>query len=234
MRQGARHGDRNIAGTCFGPSLIAGASSHGPAPEALRVIERLSHSGPRPKPDIAEVRRCYKDSRRPLLAPLADVESVVHVRSGPHNSPPLWIIRPAGFTPGLARPGLVYLHGGGWTVGDFETYEPFCRQLANALGAVIVFVEYRLAPEHPFPAAYEDARIALQWVVRNSAWLGIDPARVGIGGDSAGGNLAAAIALEERDASTRLWLQLLLYPCLDLTACLELASRVRGRVSADP
>ncbi len=200
--------------------LIAGASDDSPAPDALRVIERLTHRDPTPSSDPAEMRRRYTESRRPLLAPLEPVESVVHIRPGVPDVPSLSVIRPANYPAGELLPCLVYLHGGGWTVGDFETYEPFCRQLANALGAVVVFVHYRLAPEHPFPAAYDDTQKALHWVAQNHAELDIDPARIGIGGDSSGGNLAAAACLAARNRGTRLWAQVLLYPCLDLTACM--------------
>jgi acetyl esterase len=212
------HGEGGVQRPRF--RLIAGARGGDPATEALRVIEQLMHRGPKPSSDLADVRRRYTESRRPLLTPLEPVESIVHVRPSASGIPPLSIIRPAAYTSGELRPCLVYLHGGGWTVGDFETYEPLCRQLANALGAVVVFVHYRLAPEHPFPAAYDDAQQAFHWVGRNHAWLGVDPERIAIGGDSSGGNLAAAAALAMREHGVRLWAQILLYPALDMTACM--------------
>lgn len=191
-----------------------------PAASALRAIELLSHRGPWPSRDLAEVRRRYTQSRKPLLAPAPAVESIIHIRSD--DVRPLTVIRPEGQASGALLPAIVYLHGGGWTVGSLETYEPLCRQLANATGCVVVYVGYRLAPEHPFPAAFDDARQALRFVHDNYAWLGIDPHRVGIGGDSAGGNLAAAAALAERndDSACRPAFQLLIYPCLDMMACM--------------
>lgn len=109
--------------------------------------------------------------------------------------------------------GLVYFHGGGFVIGDLETHDDFMRRLCAASGVPIVAVDYRLAPEHPFPAAHDDALAATRWVIDNGAGLGIDPARVAVGGCSAGGNLAACMALEFRDDPARkLAFQLLLYP----------------------
>jgi acetyl esterase len=105
--------------------------------------------------------------------------------------------------PGAGRaplPGLVYLHGGGWVVGDLDTHDAVCATLAVAAGCRVISVDYRLAPEHPFPAPVDDAWAAFQDVVRRAGELALDPARVGIGGDSAGGNLSAAVALLARDA----------------------------------
>jgi acetyl esterase len=107
-------------------------------------------------------------------------------------------------------------------LGSLATYEPFCRQLANACNMILVWVEYRLAPEAPFPAAYEDTLAAWRWVQENYRELGADPARIMIGGDSAGGNLAAAAALRLRsDMGIQPWRQILLYPCLDMSASLS-------------
>jgi acetyl esterase len=193
-----------------------------PSAAALRVIERLSNKGPRPATNATDVRRRYAASRRPFLASIEPVESVIHVRPPIDRSPPITVIRPLGKVSGAPLPAIVYFHGGGWTVGDLSTYEPLCRQLANASGCVVVYVEYRLAPEHPFPAAFEDGRNALRWLRENFEWLGIDPDRMGVGGDSSGGNLAAAICLAERNERTRHVpaFQLLLYPSLDMTACM--------------
>ena len=192
-----------------------------PSPAALRVIEQLTHRGPRPSGDIEEVRRRYEESRRPLLAPLEDVDSLFQALPRAGEGPSVHVIRPKG-SAGRLVPAIVYLHGGGWTVGTFEIYEPLCRQLANATGSVVIYVRYRLAPEHPFPAAFEDTRKALAWVHANHRWLGIDPARIGIAGDSSGGNLTAAVSLAERNDRSphRPRFQILLYPCLDMRACM--------------
>ncbi|HEX2080723.1 MAG TPA: alpha/beta hydrolase [Longimicrobium sp.] len=112
------------------------------------------------------------------------------------------------------QPLTVYLHGGGFTIGDLDTHDEPCRILCRHGGVHVLSVEYRLAPEHPFPAALEDAYAALRWAQAHAAELGADPARVAIGGDSAGGNLAAVIALQARDDAPPA-AQLLIYPAVD-------------------
>lgn len=175
----------------------------------------------RPGDDLAAIRRHYNISRRQFLSELEPVESVVHIHPAGSLAPRLTVIRPYGFKQGDRLPVLVFLHGGGWTLGSLATYEPLCRALANACNMVLVWVEYRLAPEAPFPAAYDDTLAAWRWVQDNYRELGADPARIMIGGDSAGGNLAAAAALALRgQAGIQPWRQVLLYPCLDLSASL--------------
>lgn len=116
-------------------------------------------------------------------------------------------------------PVMLWLHGGGWTLGDVELYDPLCRAMANASGAAILSLDYRLAPEHPFPAAVEDAGFALDWLAARAGDLGLDAQRVAIGGDSAGGNLAAVTAIAARDAG---WPHLqhlcLVYPATDMVS----------------
>jgi acetyl esterase len=115
-------------------------------------------------------------------------------------------------------PVVVYYHGGGWVLGGIDSHDGTCRALANASGATVVSVDYRLAPEHPFPAAVDDAWAALEWVAANGTELGADPARLAVAGDSAGGNLAAVVALQARDAGApALRGQLLVYPVTDAT-----------------
>ncbi len=114
---------------------------------------------------------------------------------------------------------LLFCHGGGWVMGDLDTHDGLCRQIANLAACQVIAVDYRLAPEHPFPAAVDDAATALRWVVAHATELGIDPARIAVGGDSAGGNLAAVLALMGRDGTLPApCFQLLLYPATDL-AC---------------
>lgn len=109
--------------------------------------------------------------------------------------------------------GLVYFHGGGFVVGDLETHDDFMRRLCAASGVRVLAIDYRLAPEHPFPAAHDDALAATCWAFDHAAEIGFDPARIAVGGCSAGGNLAACMALELRDDPVRrLAFQLLLYP----------------------
>ncbi len=123
------------------------------------------------------------------------------------------LYHPEGQTP---RPALVYLHGSGWIYGDLEMSDTLCRRLARVSGATVVAPDYRLAPEHPYPAALEDVAATLDWVVSEADDLGIDPTRVAIGGESAGGNLAAAAALGARDrGGPALAFQLLICPIVD-------------------
>ena len=133
--------------------------------------------------------------------------------AGPGGDVPVRIYRPSAERP---QPALVYFHGGGWAVGSVATHDGYCRALCNAAGVAIVSVDYRLAPEHPFPAAADDAYATLLGVARLSSDWGIDVSRLAVGGDSAGGNLAAAAALMARDrGGPPLALQLLIYPVTD-------------------
>jgi acetyl esterase len=132
---------------------------------------------------------------------------------GPGGEIPVRIYRPEGRAP---FPALVYFHGGGWVIGGIETHDGSCRDLANRIGCVVVSVEYRLAPESRFPAAAEDCYAATQWVAAHAAELGVDAKRIAVGGDSAGGNLAAVVALMARDRrGPALRHQLLIYPVTD-------------------
>ena len=109
-------------------------------------------------------------------------------------------------------PALVYLHGGGWTIGDLDTHDVLCRSLCLQADVVVVSVDYRMGPEHKFPAAFEDAVAAFEWTVKNANPLGIDAKRIAIGGDSAGGNLTAAACLQLRTHTVQPAFQLLIYP----------------------
>jgi acetyl esterase len=116
------------------------------------------------------------------------------------------------------RPALVYFHGGGFVFGNLDTHDAVCRALAKASGAVVVAVDYRLAPEHKFPAAVDDSYAATKWVAANAERLGIDASRIAVGGDSAGGNLATVIAMRCRDAGgPALAAQVLIYPVTDVS-----------------
>ena len=119
-------------------------------------------------------------------------------------------------------PAIVFFHGGGWTLGQIETYDIPCRLFAKASGSIIVSVDYRLAPEHPFPQGLEDCYTATQWVFDHAIGLHIDEKRIAVGGDSAGGNLAAAVTLLAKDRGMpSIWRQILLYPAVDVLQSIE-------------
>ena len=132
---------------------------------------------------------------------------------GPAGMIPIRIYTPEGRPPmGL----LVYFHGGGWVLGDLKSHDGVCRALANGAGCVVVSVDYRLAPEHRFPAGLDDCYAATKWAAENAESIGGDAARLAVGGDSAGGNLAAAVAMMSRDQNgPAIRLQLLFYPVTD-------------------
>ena len=147
--------------------------------------------------------------------PLASVANRVFV--GPSEHLKVRIYRPREVT--TPSPALVYFHGGGWVVGNLESHDHLCRYLAAQAQVVVIAVDYRLAPEHKFPAAFEDCLAAVRWVAASAEELAIDAKRLAVGGDSAGGSLAAATALAVRDEGwPMLRLQLLLYPSTDFTA----------------
>lgn len=130
---------------------------------------------------------------------------------GPGGDLPVRTYRPDAEEP----PTLVFYHGGGWVLGTLDSADDICRELAGRAGCFVVSVDYRLAPEHPFPAALDDAFAALRWAADHAGDLGADPDRLGVGGTSAGGNLAAATTLRARDSGPDLDGQFLLYPITD-------------------
>jgi acetyl esterase/lipase len=187
-------------------------------PKARRFLEQqaaqAAAAGPQPK--LAEmpsesVRRMLNGILLTLDNPPEAVARVDELKiPGPGGSIPARMYTPEG--KGLF-PVLVYFHGGGWVVGTLETHDTCCRALAVRAGCVVVSVDYRLAPEHKFPAAAEDAYAATCWVAEKGASLDLDPARIAVGGDSAGGNLATVVCLMARDRNgPRLCHQLLIDP----------------------
>lgn len=170
---------------------------------------------------------------RALSVPIpGELEAVVAVEDrlvpGPDDGPevPIRVYKPS--DDGQSRAGLVFYHGGGWAIGELDTYDSLCHLLANAGDCVVVSVDYRLSPEHRFPSGVEDAFAATTWVGQNAVELGIDPSRIVVGGDSAGGNLAAAVCLMARErGSVSIAAQVLVYPItnddLDTGSYLEFA-----------
>jgi acetyl esterase len=157
--------------------------------------------------------------------PTLDVQNVDDVTSADRTIPGAAGLRRARvYTPARVRagraPGLVWFHGGGFVAGSIESHDGVCRALASRAGVVVVSVDYRLAPEHVFPAGLDDAIATARWVLENGASIGIDPARVGVGGDSAGGNFAALVAQALRAAPVAPVFQLLVYPATDFTRSL--------------
>ena len=188
-------------------------------PEARRLIDLIKSSGAPAFETLAPAaaRAAFARGARLFAADPPAVRAVEDCACpGPGSVISLRIYR--GANAGADAPALLFLHGGGWTVGDLDTHDSVCRILANAAACVTIAVAYRLAPEHKHPAAYEDCCAAARWAVAEAARLGIDPRRLAVGGDSAGGNLAAALALAARDGLAPPFLfQLLLYPAVDAT-----------------
>ncbi len=167
----------------------------------------------------ADARSLYRD-RRALAQPAPQaVASVADMQAdGPHGTIPLRLYKPLPAAV-AALPLLVYFHGGGWTMGDLGTHDTLCRELANGAGCAVLAVDYRMGPEHRFPAAVDDCIAATRWAHAHAGALGLDPTRIAVGGDSAGGNLAAVVAIAARDAGDLpLAYQLLIYPATDMRA----------------
>jgi acetyl esterase len=152
----------------------------------------------------------------------AEVTVVDRTIPGPAGELAVRLYRPASAPADAKLPALVYAHGGGWVFGNLDSHDVLCAQLALEAGIAVFHVDYRLAPEARFPGAFDDVVAALKWVAANGASVGIDPTRLAIGGDSAGGNLAAAVSLWARDhGGPKLLMQLLAYPVTDAVARAE-------------
>ena len=179
--------------------------------DARRVVDLIALAGrPLASMPVAAARLQYRNQRSVMQSPPADVAEARDLDAG---GVPVRFYRGHGAVAGRC---LLFLHGGGWVVGDLDSHDGICRSLANLAACRVVAVDYRLAPEHPFPAAVEDAATALRWAAAQAA-LGIDPASLAVGGDSAGGNLAAVLAVMGRDGAVPApCFQLLLYPATDL------------------
>ena len=173
------------------------------------------------QPDHHQIRAGYTAANAIFNPPTPDLARVVNSTApGDGTSQPdvpIRIYRPRFAAP--AGPALVFFHGGGWIMGDLESHDAFCRIVAARTDAVVIAVDYRLAPEHRFPAAVEDCEHAWRHVAENAARLEVDPARLAIGGDSAGGNIAAAVCRRLRDSGGPMPVfQALIYPATNFTA----------------
>ena len=192
-------------------------------PQILKAIEAMQRAGLKPiealSPD--EARRQMEEtanSRKAELLPVGRVEDrAIPGPAGPLRVRLYWP-EAGGSAVGGAVPAIAYYHGGGHVIGSLDTHDLIARNLCHGAEALVVSVDYRMGPEHRFPAAVEDSFAALEWLHANAATLGADPERLGVHGDSAGANLAAVMALIARDrAGPRLLLQSLVYPVADYT-----------------
>ena len=182
-------------------------------PQLLAFLDKMDAAGVLSPGNVRELRKAY-----PFYASLAGpAEQVFGVTDkqipGPAGEIPIRLYYPRA---GGALPMWIFFHGGGFVTGSLETHDTPLRALANRCDCLVVAIAYRLAPEHPFPAAPDDAYAATKWVAENAVEIGGDPHRIAVGGDGAGGNLAAVVALMARDrGGPHLILQVLIYPILD-------------------
>jgi acetyl esterase len=183
-------------------------------PDAQAVLEfRRAEDGPGPDASVQELRAA--DLKATLIngESASDVVVTHSYIAGPTADLPLMVITPERFIEGSGA--LVYFHGGGWVFNQHTKYQPMLTQMASESGLRVIAVNYQKAPEHTFPIPFDDCYATLEWVLAHADALGIDPAKVGVGGDSAGGNLAAAVALKAADSGIALAFQMLIYPCVD-------------------
>jgi len=188
-------------------------------PQARALLDMIAQAGRIPYSEITppQARAQYielcRRTRKPAEFPVSVTDRAIPGPGGTLRTR-LAVPRAAGPAP---LPVLAYFHGGGWCIGDLDTHDAACRQLAVEAGCAVLAVDYRLAPEHRFPAAVEDCFAAVRFLAAEGRGLGLDPARIAVGGDSAGGNLAAVAALLARDAGISLKAQVLIYPATDFT-----------------
>ena len=192
-------------------------------PQCQTILEAIANvDGPTifDTRDPAEARRLRTEGTAIFAPPTPELRSVENRRiPGAEADVPVRIYTPNAEADERGLPILVFLHGGGWVFGDLDTHDAICRTLAHEAACLIVSVDYRLAPEYKFPAALDDCLTALDWTAANAARVGGDAARIAIGGDSAGGSLAAAACQVVRDKGGPMPVfQLLIYPALDFTA----------------
>lgn len=188
-------------------------------PQTRAFLDLVEKRGlpPTHKLSVPEARQFYRDRRGFTQPPAPEVGEVRAVEAvGPHGAIALRLFRPLETQASEVLPALIYFHGGGWTIGDLDTHDTLCRELCNQARCAVVSVDYRMGPEHRFPAAVDDCIAATRWVHDHAAELRIDNARLAVGGDSAGGNLAAVVSIDARDQKApAIVFQLLIYPATD-------------------
>lgn len=196
-----------------------------------QVEALLAQMGEQPAPKlwelpVEEARALYQGMAAMLEPPDVPIGKTEDIAiPGPAGEIPARVYTPVAGG-GSALPCLVFFHGGGFVIGGLDTHDVLCRTLANEAAVRVVSVDYRLAPEHPHPAAVEDSFAALEWVEANAGRLGIDPNVIAVGGDSAGGNLAAVVSLMARDRKgPAIAYQLLIYPVTDMSGTRQWGSR---------
>jgi acetyl esterase len=199
-------------------------------PDVDRLFQLLRASGVQPlaAQTVEQARFYYREKTARLGGPAAAMAEVRDLKtSGPAGDIPLRLYRPEGVTePG---PALIYIHGGGWVIGDLDSHDKVCRGISAKTPCRVVAVDYRLAPEHPFPEGLNDVIAAVAWIAGHAASLGIDKDRLAIGGDSAGGSMSAVACLNAREQGPALRAQVLIYPSTDSTPEVRLwPSRVQN------
>lgn len=197
--------------------------------DAARVLQAVKAANRPPMESLTpqQGRLAFRAMREAMKQPVPEMAQVRDLAaSGPAGTIALRLYRSKGASAQNA-PCLIFFHGGGWVVGDLETHDNLCRSLADAFGGVTIAVDYRLAPEHKFPAAAEDAFAAVQWIAANADALGVSASKLAVGGDSAGGNLAAVAALmAARAGAPDLRAQVLIYPAVDMRLNYDSYNRV--------
>ncbi len=190
---------------------------------AAKVLEMIRLVGAPPMETLTptEARAAYARTRE-ALSPTAPAITEIRdlAAEGPHGPIPMRLYRDG--DPGKPRTALAYFHGGGWVIGDLDSHDTVCRQIARSSGAIVIAVDYRMGPEKKFPAAVDDAIAATGWIAGHAASLGIDARRIAVGGDSAGGNLATVTAIHARDNhGPDIAAQILIYPATDFSMTQE-------------
>jgi acetyl esterase len=189
-------------------------------PQARALLDLIEERGVPPTHTLSpsDARAFYRERRfatQPAAPQVGKVQDLM--AAGPNGPIPLRLYRPLGRSDSVSMPVLVYYHGGGFVIGDLDTHDTLCRELANLADCAVVAVDYRMGPEHRFPAAVIDCVAATRWVRERAATLNLDASRLAVGGDSAGGNLAAVVCIDAREqADPPIKFQLLIYPATDM------------------